>query len=93
MTKCIITGCKNEGLRPCSFMKSFRIYDLYCDECHLMIEIMYLSQDRSRYLFPIVNPEYTESVLNDMIKQAQKGDWNINQVFIPLWKSDLLGEM
>ncbi len=92
MTKCVITGCKNKGLRPCSFMKSgWHSYDLFCDECHLIIEMMYLAQDSRRLTNP--SPRQINKYIDDMIEQAQKGDWNINQVFIPLWKSGLLGEM
>lgn len=84
MTKCVITGCKNEGIRNCTLMVGLSNYDLFCDECHPMIEIMYLAQD-SRRLPTNPSPRQINKYIDDMIEQAQKGNWNINQVFIPVW--------
>jgi hypothetical protein len=92
MTKCVITGCKNKGLRPCSFMRSgYHSMDLFCNECHPMIEIMCLAMDSRAIYNSGFNTikGYRESVvdlkINDMIEDAQKDNWNINLIFMPKW--------
>jgi len=59
-------------------MKSgWHSYDLFCDECHIMIEMMCIAIDSRAWRFSRI-----DQMINDLLIQAQNANWDINAILV-----------